>query len=122
MKTYKDIYKLPLRLAKYGTWVYDTNCHFVFQFEHYDRELNEKFLKVINGTASKDEMPTKTPFYYKRSRGYIRNVNDVNVILIRGWGNLTGSGAMNLPPEEAANIQDTFAEFILEQLNDSANR
>jgi len=38
-------------------------------------------------------------------------------ILIRGWGNLTGTGAHNLKEEEAANIQDTFAEYIVEQLN-----
>ena len=36
------------------------------------------------------------------------------LILIRGWGNLTGAGAHNLSVEEAANIQDTFADFIVE--------
>ena len=36
---------------------------------------------------------------------------------IRGWGNLTGAGAHNLSVEEAANIQDTFADFIVERLN-----
>lgn len=35
---------------------------------------------------------------------------------IRGWGHLTGCGALNLPPEEAIEIQDDFGEWIVKKL------
>jgi hypothetical protein len=38
-------------------------------------------------------------------------------ILIRGWGNLTGTGSYNLDGEYAGKIQDTLAEYIVEKLN-----
>lgn len=113
MRTYKDVYKLPLEMAEYGRWVYDANSNFVFQFEQHDKDVNKKFLDVINDVAF--EHPTKHPFHH--DNGYIKNRDGVDILLIRGWGNLTGTGGMNLQPEEAANIQDTFAEFIVNQLN-----
>ena len=52
MKTYKDVYKFPLRLAKYGTWVYDDTGHFVFQFEIDDKRIIKNLLEVINGVTT----------------------------------------------------------------------
>lgn len=37
-------------------------------------------------------------------------------MLIRGWGHLTGCGALNLPDHEAAKIQDDFGEWIVKKL------
>jgi hypothetical protein len=39
------------------------------------------------------------------------------VFTIRGWGHLTSPGGRNLSMDEAANIQDDFAQWILETLN-----
>jgi HKD family nuclease len=113
MKTYKDVYQLPLRMQKYGSWVYDANNNFVFEFEIENKEKQQLLLDVING--EKKLYNPDAVFHHKD--GYIFTDKGVEVILIRGWGNLTGTGAMNLSSEEAANIQDTFAEFIVEQLN-----
>lgn len=113
MKTYKDVYTFPLRIVSHSNWVYDDGHNFVFQFEIDDEEKQQFLLDVINGNQS-----LKNPdLFFRHEDGYIYDNKDREVILIRGWGNLTGIGAMNLPPEEAANIQDTFAEFIVEQLN-----
>lgn len=38
---------------------------------------------------------------------------------MRGWGYLTGGGAENLPSDEAAKIQDEFAEWVVKILNDN---
>ena len=38
---------------------------------------------------------------------------------IRGWGMLTGIGAYNLPAEEAAQIQDDFANYCVQMLNNN---
>jgi len=37
-------------------------------------------------------------------------------IIVRGWGNLTGIGGMNLPEKAAAEIQDAFGNYIVESL------
>jgi len=116
MKTYKDIYKFPLRLGKYSSWVYDDADNFVFQFEEENEPAQKLILNVLNGSQTL----TNKDLVFKHEQGQI--IVDENgiikpIILIRGWGNLTGIGGHNLPSEEAANIQDTFAEFIVEQLN-----
>lgn len=39
-------------------------------------------------------------------------INDGRICDIRGWGHLTGGGALNLHPDEAARVQDARKEFI----------
>lgn len=106
MKTYKDIYEFPLK-TNMGGYILDNKNQIVAQFEFYDSLLQQNIIDVLN---DKDK-PTKG----KRIIHKNHNMNDY--ILIRGWGNLTGIGGHNLKPEEAANIQDTFAEFIINKLN-----
>lgn len=116
MKTYQDVYELPLRQCEFSSWVYDTKNNFVFQFENGKEEERQLMIKVINGTETLKNKDIK----FDHQEGYILMHGKTvvsKVILIRGWGNLTGCGAMNLPAKEAANIQDTFAEFIVNQLN-----
>ena|SRR5690554_6284011 len=109
MKTYKDVYKLPVE-DQYG-WVYDQKENFVFQFLIEDEEKEKLILDVING---KQKLENKELAFIHKN-GVIKTNRGEGIILIRGWGNLTGR--LNLSDEEAANIQDTFAEFIVEQLN-----
>lgn len=123
MKTYKDIYVFPLRKSGRSSWVYDQKGNFVFQFEpKFDekgnyadgyKEFEEKVIKFLNGESV--ERKSKNTATVKNGEILL---GDVHVITIRGWGNLTGCGAHNLPAEEAANIQDTFAEFIVDRLNE----
>ena len=111
MRTYKDVYQFPLQCDDIG-WVRDSNYQFVFQFEFDNPLLWDKFLQVING----NDKPTKGRVF-KHKDGLICDEECKEYILIRGWGNLTGTGGHNMAPEEAANVQDTFAEFIVSQLN-----
>ena len=110
MKTYKDVYQLPLE-ESHG-WIYDQKRNFVFQFLIDDKKTEQKILDVINGK----ENLKRIDLVFKHEKGIIKD-KDRELILIRGWGNLTGPGAMNLSVEEASNIQDTFANFIVERLN-----
>jgi hypothetical protein len=122
MKTYKDIYKLPLSLHESGR-SYDDINNFVFQFKCPEKNnkgenIWGKIIDAINGETKLKN--NKMKFFHNDGTIYCcsdENKDSSEVILIRGWGNLTGAGAHNLSPEEAANIQDTFAEFIVEQLN-----
>ena len=111
MKTYKDVYKLPLE-ENHG-WIYDQKNNFVFQFLIDDEKTEQKILDVINGKENLKNLD----LVFKHEKGQIIDKSGLAIILIRGWGNLTGTGAMNLSVEEAANIQDTFADFIVERLN-----
>lgn len=43
-------------------------------------------------------------------------VDGKRVLLARGWGMLIGRGALNLPPDVAARIQDEFIEYCVKQL------
>ena len=111
MKTYKDVYELPLE-ENHG-WIYDQKGNFVFQFMIDDEKTEQKILDVINGKENFKNLD----FLFKHEQGQILDKSGLPIILIRGWGNLTGTGAMNLSVEEASNIQDTFAIFIVERLN-----
>ena len=115
MKTFKDVYKLPFeKYIPEDTWVYDQNNNFCFQFEIYRDDINDKFLEVING---KRKIKDKN-ILFEHKEGYITTNKGKKVILIRGWGNLTSPNCLNLSPEEASNVQDTLAEYIVEKLNE----
>lgn len=119
MKNFRDIYKFPLYVEHYIGWVHDADDQFVFQFEDgLKREDRSGIVEVINGTRVMPE----TKFQFVHINGQIIEAgSDTVIITIRGWGNLTGIGAHNLSGEEAANIQDTFADYIVEQLNNQSS-
>ena len=123
MRNHKDIYFPPFTKDKHSSWVWDANGrNFVFQFEpRFDdkgdfiegwQALEQEIMEVVNGKT-----PTFDKRFYAKDGQIYYEGDDIPVITIRGWGNLTGTGSWNLPAEEAANIQDTFAEFLIEKLN-----
>lgn len=107
---FKDLYQFPFHETKYSSWVYDNDSNFIFQFEFSDKETRRKTLEILNGELLEYKRQEVT-----HDRGEIF-VNGQLFILIRGWGNLTGTGAYNLKGEYAAKIQDTLAEYIVEKL------
>lgn len=114
MKKWSDVYSLPLEMDRCCSWVFDSGRNFVFQFLTDNEDACKLMLSAING----DRNLMNKELSFAHDEGFISTNDGLKVILIRGWGNLTGTGAMNLPYDEAANIQDTFAEFIVERLND----
>lgn len=113
--SFRDLYEFPFHQAKYGSWVYDAKGNFIFQFENGDANVREKIIGILNGEV--------TEYNRREVRGSEGSI-EVNIegkwkelILIRGWGNLTGVGAYNLDGEYAAKIQDSLQEYILEKLN-----
>jgi hypothetical protein len=113
IKDWKDIYKLPLRLDDSIGWVWDSNDNFVFQFTIEHTKLCKKIIGLLNGEAYTQK--GSTPFVYED--GYIIDGEKNNLILIRGWGNLTGTGSHNLSVKEAILVQDTFGNYIKDKLN-----
>lgn len=120
MNTFKEVYKLPFEKYSFtDTWAYDQNNNFCFQFEFNSQtevnglNLQELLLKVINGKETLKNPDLK----FTHRFGEIKDSNDKKYITIRGWGNLTSPNCLNFSDEEASNIQDTLAEYIVERLN-----
>jgi len=93
----------------------DANGNFVFQFLTSNGQ--DVALKIING----EEVPKiKGRFYHSEGRiriGVKGAARGKDVLLIRGWGNLTGIGSHNMSTEDAIEVQDTFAEYLVSMLN-----
>lgn len=113
MKTYKDIYKFPLHQDKYTGWVWDAAGNFVFQFEFRGDELRAQFLDIING----EDQFSNPDLSFSHVEGIIGSNLGEDMIMIRGWGGLTGTGGHKLSADDAISVQDTFAEYIVERLN-----
>lgn len=111
MRTFEKAFTLPFQ-EDWGRFT-DKNDEFGFQLADYGfpDEKIEKLLRIINGEIEPDVDKVWT-----HEEGYIV-CEGVKVLLIRGWGYLTGIGGLNLPPEKAAVIQDDLADYICTRLN-----
>jgi hypothetical protein len=83
-------------------------------YPFYDWE-KDRIVDILNGEmAVKGEFPELS---YDQQTGIISTSTQQSFIVIRGWGHLTGQGGMKLLPEEAAQIQNDFAQDIINRLN-----
>lgn len=126
---FSKYYKFPLKMWEGTTgkvFTDDNNMAFDWLLP-YNKSYNgikQRLLDRINGYDYTPWAVKKT--FYENDNGHIvcrigegENAgNEVKVLLIRGWGMLTGVGGYNLDPSIASQIQDDFTEFILKQLND----
>lgn len=123
MKSYKDTHKFPLRLCDGSHFIFDANNHRVAQFEpQFDINGNFKegyceFIKDCIDKINGKDVSLEVQFEKENNQIFIINQKEP-IIIIRGWGYLTGTGGgLGLSHEIAAKIQDEFAEFLLEKLN-----
>ena len=121
---WKSVYKFPLEL-KYSTKVMTPDFEMAFDFipsfikdiETLQISLDDKqkIVRILNGSDEK----VKTLHNYSYKNGTIF-VNELALIWIRGWGHLTGQGGLRLKEEQAIEIQDGFANFIVSTLRDAS--
>jgi len=112
--TFADLYEFPFR-ESHG-WVYDKNSNFMFQINIPGDSSKSRILSVLNSESN----PGKR-FKFVYSKGSVNLDREdgtflEDVITIRGWGNLTGTGSYNFSGEIASKIQDTLGEFIAKKL------
>ena len=126
---FSKYYKFPLKMWEGTTgkvFTDDNNMAFDWLLP-YGKQYNgikQRLLDRINGYDYTPWGVKKT--FYENDNGHIvcrveegENAgNEIKILLVRGWGMLTGVGGYNLPYEEAARIQDEFTEHILKCLND----
>lgn len=111
--TFRDVYHFPLKTTDHS-WVHDSDNNFIFQFEKIGKSTRDRVVSILNS-----EQEVKNRNKMRNEDGLIQIFSDNewhDFILIRGWGNLTGTGGYNLPVEKAVKIQDTLAEYIMEKL------
>jgi len=110
---WNDVYRLPLRADHHGSyaWTPDDTMALDFGFD-IEMKVREGIIAIINGEKESDT----------KGRWYVGNAIDfflagLYVFCVRGWGHLTGTGAMNLPEESARRIQDEFVKYVFSRLN-----
>lgn len=117
MRIFEKAFKPPFKNQIFGRIV-DSEYNFCFTIiRDNNEELVNKIIRVING-----EENFKNPkLNFKKDSVHIimcDEEHEKELILIRGWGYLTGVGGLNLSEEEAIEIQNDLADYIVERLND----
>ena len=120
--TFKEVYKFPLNL-RFGiskVLTADSNMAFDFFFPmlapnclELSKEEKEAAVAKINGLENGFTIPNLVVDY---PTGIFYSDNK-EVLLVRGWGHLTGSSGLGLKPEVAIKIQEEFASYIYERLS-----
>lgn len=124
MENFKNYFQFPLHMLQdWGIKVFTANNKMAFDWMlNIPHETKTKIVSIINGETT---LTPKVKKEWRHENGILvckflegeNGGNEYNVMRIRGWGMLTGVGGYNLPPEEAAKIQDDFANYCVTMLN-----
>ena len=129
--TWQDVYKLPLRqeeAAPFMVMTADNQRAFDFEWPAWDTyekdsHIDGKSILVIIEKLNGDNSVILENYYnFSYHDGEIwafstKAKKKKHIMLIRGWGHLTGIGGLHLSESAAAKIQDDFGNFIVETLN-----
>lgn len=120
---FQDYFPLPffLEMGK----VYSANKQFCFQFFYpFMHSMFENILIVGENheksivRAINDDATLKSKYLYQfNQETNIVYCERKPLLLIRGWGYLTGQGALNLQEEKATQIQTELGNYITSRLN-----
>ena len=121
MEEFKNYYKFPLKMWDDFTvkvFTEDNNMAFDWTLptsKGYDN-IKQQLLNRINGLEC--TLP-EIPGHYLDGINIMMNTPNgaKRIAVVRGWGMLTGTGGYNLDANKAAEIQDAFAQYIVDMLN-----
>ena len=126
MREFEKYYPGPYRFDYSCGWVIGTpgddtyvhcfdweNSSFTDEFE--PTEIQKLWMRKINGEDV--VLPSKHEFKASDDDPCLIECDGEPIICMRGWGMLCGPGGHNLPAEQAAKIQDSFKEYIIQRLN-----
>ena len=115
--TFNDAWIGPFHYDGCG-YIYDSENTMVFTFECPDdieedkmyKEISDKMVNALNGLEVE-------PINGIEIQDGVDLYKDGKLIgYFRGWGHLTGTGAMNLSSETATKLQDSFIDYVMEKL------
>ena len=115
--TFKDYYTFPLNfMPSVTSIIWNDKGGMAFNVIcNMDTEVLKKIIDKLND-PKKNNYKKKREGQFTHEKGYIK-FNNINIFLIRGWGGSTGEGGMNLSPELAIKLQNDFANYIIQTLN-----
>lgn len=105
------IYKPPFKSD--GVFIWSSyNVMSLMNASNYDNsdEMMNKLADILNGK----QPPGSSREYAYNAPGIL--LDGKTLLVVRGWGHLTGIGGLNLNPKEAADIQDQFAHWVISKL------
>lgn len=128
---FKEVYKFPLKYVEACPFmVLTANDQRAFDFEWeawttYEKGLgiDDKSIHDIIAKLNGDNSAILENYYnftYKDGEIWAfsnKAKKKKHIMLIRGWGHLTGIGGLHLKDDDAAKIQDDFGKYIVETLN-----
>lgn len=102
---WQQVYQLPIKYDDMN-YCWSKNGTMTLMFDEVVSEKDRQMIvKAVNGeTELKMEGLTFD--------GCDFLLNGTYIFCVRGWGNLTGTGALNLPEEKALKIQDEFINHV----------
>ena len=110
---FKEVYKLPFRVIIDGMCAMSANGVKTFTaFDPASQGELKRIIDVLNGDSN-----------YRYDKKSIKIEKDIiyigkNIILVRGWGYLTGSGGLGMNPKDAAKLQDDFIRWIVDTISE----
>ena len=106
---FTEIYFRPFRgdPGGYSSYIWcdkHTMCFSILQ-----KHLKDRIIALLNGDEA-------TPFLRVEVNDDYIVINGSPALLVRGWGRLTGYGALRLEASNAKTIQKDFLEWTVQQL------
>lgn len=105
-----NIFKPPFYTDSYRMYIFDTNDNMCFNILTEDEFLCYDILDAMN-----DQKINKKYDNIKIDDEYLY-IDDEPVLLVRGWGYLTGIGGLNMNDEEAIKNQKELLEYVKNKL------
>ena len=111
MKAFKNYFKFPLTDLS-GIYIMTADGWNIFNWccELSDKTRQE-IIDKINGTLNKK---SEKEWTVKNDKIYY---DDKLVLLVRGWGMLTGNGGCGFTEKTALILQNDLIKYVVEQLN-----
>ena len=112
---FKEVYKLPFKVVIDGMCAISSNGVKTFTaFDSASQGELKRIIDVLNGGSN-----------YRYDKKSIKVEKDIiyigkNIILVRGWGYLTGQGigGLGMKPNDAAKLQDDFIKWIVDTISE----
>lgn len=121
--TWKDVYELPLQHLWSKCMTANNNMAFDFM-NSFMKGMFTRHLVVLSTEQREDIIAMVNGDKKGTIEGVVEFIKDEGIItvdgkvllLLRGWGYLTGTGGLNLSTDQAIEIQNSFGEYILQKL------
>lgn len=126
--THQDVFRAPFYMDNPGCYIWCKNIYghdqmcFTILIDWEKKEELDRLKRIVDLLNGKEQRPFKYVGY--NIEHDLIGVGDTKedavnpLLLTRGWGYLTGQGALALPPKEAREIQVEFMKWALSRLKD----